>query len=254
MKRNQMTVLILSITVILTLGIFLSFYWSFLGISDGATEITLPSEKPTAPTGVSEESPIEKVEITTKNVQRVIASMSRPESCSFDSKVTLYYHGGSTSWENDHSIKNGYTKTEQYNAAGALVKHVITGNGMIFIWRPGGDARYWSGHLGEETPDTVQMIPTYEDIVTLNPSEIIDANYESVDGSNCIYVKALDTKFQYTDEYWISLDYGLLIRAVTKSKEEIIYEMKVGAISTSLVDDKVFLLPNNTLAMDVTVS
>ncbi|MCX7615393.1 MAG: hypothetical protein N2Z65_06530 [Clostridiales bacterium] len=254
MKRNKMTILILSITVVLILGIFLSFYLSYLGISDGDTKITLPSDKTIVPATSPEEMPIEKVEITTANVQRVIASMSRPNSYSFDSDVTLYYSGGNTSWKNHHSAKNGYTKTEQYNENGILMKHVITGNGKIFIWRPGGDARYYSGHLGDETSDSVQRIPAFEDIVNRDPSEIQEAKYVNIDGNNCIYVRAQDKTLQYTDEYWISLDYGLLIQNVTKSKEKMIYKMKVSNISITPVDDKTFLLPNNTLAMDVTVS
>ncbi len=250
MKRNKLTVLILAITTVLSLGIFFSFYWSLFGVSDEDPGIVLPVDGETTAPEPGTGTPVEKVEITKENVQRVIASMSRPETCSYQSRVTLYSSTGSTSWKNNHYVKNGYTKTEQYNASGTLIKHIITGKGMIYVWRPGGDARYWSGHLGDANSDTEQRIPTYEDIVNRDPSELLDAKYVSYNGGNCIYVKAGDPELEYVDEYWISLDYGLLIHAVTSLGEQVIYEMELGGISTDAVSDNVFLLPNNKLVTE----
>ncbi|MDP4109256.1 MAG: hypothetical protein Q8878_04430 [Bacillota bacterium] len=257
MKRNKMTLPILSVALVLILGVFASFYWSFLVGSDNTSGIALPSGNTDSPSGngEKEEASVQKIEITKENAASVIASMARPKSCSFNSKVSIFSDTGSLTFTNNHYIKNGYAKTVQNSESGAVSKNIITGGGMIFIWRPGsGDARYYSGRLGESTPDSEQMIPTYEDIVKLPSSAIIEANYAKYGDYNCIYVKAKNPVLKYIDEYWVSLDYGLLIHSVTTSGSRKIYEMDVDEIRTEEVGDSVFLLPNNKLAMDVTAS
>jgi hypothetical protein len=92
--------------------------------------------------------------------------------------------------------------------------------------------------------DRLQRIPTYEDILALDPSAIREAGCTLTDeGEWRILVAAENRDFGYLDIYYISLETGLLVAAEQWAGDTRIYAMTAGKADLSAPDDQLLLLP-----------
>lgn len=254
MREHKTAILSIVTVMVVIIGLFVGIYWSSQSFGGDPHEIMLPGEVETVSTETAQyaslNEELEKIEINADNVQKIIASMARPENYSCKTEIKLFYSGGEMLMKNEHFVMEGYQKTEQQNELGVVEKHIISGKGTVFIWKPG-EKQYYRSNIGEITADDMRVVPTYEDIADYPKSSIVDAGYAVLNGQNCIMVEAVDQDTGYEETYYISLDSGLLVEADKKHQGEEVYSMKMSDLVLGGVSESVFLLPNNVLAMDV---
>ena len=97
----------------------------------------------------------------------------------------------------------------------------------------------------------MQMIMTYEDLLTLTSDEIISASFITYENQGCIYVVAQPMDLGYQTQYWISTESGLLLAGQAKKDGVVFYTARVSALSIGNQDDTVFRLPDGTLPMNI---
>ncbi len=164
------------------------------------------------------------VEVSTRTVQSLIASLTRYESYSRSVTVEYYAAGqlvGSVSaqvW-----VDGGWTRSDLTLPSGR-VEHAIVGDGQIWLWYDRESAVY-TGPAETAAADLLQRLPTYEDVLALDKSSITAAGYVERDGLPCIYVEAGPTQLGYVERYWISEASGLLMASETEKDRELVYTM-----------------------------
>ena len=186
------------------------------------------------------------VEVTAETVQLVVASLSRYESYS-RSVSASYFQDGETLGTITAQVwaDGGWVRTDTTLVSG-VVECSIVGDGQIWLWYDGEDEVY-QAPASLQSADLSQRLPTYEDVLELDPSGITAADYVERDGQNCIYVEFSQEELGYLYRYWISVDSGLLVAAETEAEGEVVYTMSSHGVTSPLSDSQErFVLPDGT--------
>ena len=189
------------------------------------------------------------IDITKENVQDVIAATLQRKNQYYRELSVKRFFGpdeetqGAT-WTVFIWNDGEYSKTAIMSAEGSM-KYSLMAEGKKYTWY--GSEKKWSTSFDNDT-DFEQNIPTYEDVLTLDPKDIVQAAYETKLGSNCIFVERLVAELDYLERYWISTDSGLLVASETVKKEtgELTYRMEENMMQ-DLKPDTAFTLPDGTV-------
>lgn len=187
------------------------------------------------------------VEVTAETVQLVVASLSRYESYS-RSVSASYFQDGETLGTITAQVwaDGGWVRTDTTLVSG-VVECSIVGDGQIWLWYNGEDEVY-QAPASLQSADLTQRLPTYEDVLELDPSGITAADYVERDGQECIYVEFQGTETGYRYRYWISVSSGLLIAAETEADGDVVYSMTSHQVTSPLSErDGLFVLPDGTV-------
>lgn len=191
------------------------------------------------------------LEVTPTTVQKVIATISRYES--YSRTMTITY-----TWENEVSSitaqiweDNGWKHT-QVSLPNENVECSITGNESFWLWYEDslGNTlgQIIKGSIQNISSDLMQRLPTYEDILLLDPEEITDAGYVEYNGQPCIYVEAVQEELGYIYRYWVSETSGLLMATETEKLGVIVYRMSSNEVISPFPGNKdAFILPDGTV-------
>lgn len=242
MERRNRNFLVILIAVVIAIAVFASFG---LSLFYGPTpEIVLPTPLPTGQgqTGETGQGGGVRVEVTPTTVQSVIAALSRLES--YSRTVTTTLAGISVSarvW-----VDGGWTRTDLTLPAGRGA-HTIVGDGKVWRWYDGDrEARVWSADGGSADVEG-QRIPTYEDVLDLEPESITAAGYEEKNGMDCVFVSVEVAEPAQVERYWVSADNGLLVAAETESGGEVVWSMTATVPEIPVSASASFALPDGTV-------
>lgn len=245
MEEKKRTLLAVAISCIILLAVAYSFGLNFLRSTPEVIVANTDTENDqTEDPGTSEHHTGIPIEVTPETVQSVIAAMSRYRS--FSRTVEIRYSwDGYVYGEVTARIRSdgGWSRCDTTLASG-LVEHSILGDGGLWYWYD--DAtEYLKVPTGERSEDLVQYIPTYEDVLEADISEIQAANYQEKDGVPCIYAELYRPEMDYTERYWISVTSGLLVAAETEKDGQIVYTMSSGDMVSPLAGGQdAFVLPD----------
>ena len=242
MKRfSSLTVAVIA-TLVLLAGILL-FLASPLAARKTA-EVHLPELQERIPehTGAAVPQELTQVEVNPGTVQAVVATLSRPDSYSRALQVFSFWADGGRTAEIRVWVRNGAVRL---NIVGAEreVNYLLDGDTLTLWYGSDMDRRYTYTGADARLGDSIQRIPTYEDILALDPACIRDAGCTCTeDGKWRILITAEDPVYHYLDIYYISLDTGLLVGAEQWDGDTLIYRMTAGEADLSAPSDQLFLL------------
>ena len=249
MEKGNKMVLALLITVVILVAVFSSFGLNLF--SGGTPEVVLPT---ISPSGAGD--PVQSgepggsgdlvVEVTPQNVQSVVATLARPES--YYREVTL-----ETFWGESASaavtaqvwVDKGYTRIDTALSTG-MVEHTIIGDGRRYRWYDN-EREWFETDAGEKDADLMQRIPTYEDILALDPAAITAAGYGEKGDLDCVYVEVADEELGYLERYWVSVERGLLVAAETLKGERTVMRVSAYSVEIPVRSGNVFTLPDGTV-------
>ena len=183
------------------------------------------------------------VEVAPSTVQAAIATLDRPEVYRRTLTIEQIWSGGSRSYEIAETVRGGWTRTDRTMPDGR-VRHTITGPEDVYIWY-NSETSVYHGPAGEITADNELPIPTYEEILDLDPETITAADYRELLGEACIYTEAQTG--DYTLRYWVSVENGLLVSAEKLAGEETVYSMTALAVDQTEPTAADFTLPDGTV-------
>ena len=191
------------------------------------------------------------LEVTPSTVQKVIATISRYESYSRTMTIT-YTWGNQVSAISAQIWEDSGWRHTQVSLASGDTECAITGNGQFWLWYEDVhgkvSGRILKGSIENVTSDLMQRLPTYEDILLLDPEQITDAGYVEYNGQPCIYVEAEQSELGYLYRYWVSETSGLLMATETEKQGTVVYRMISNeVISPFSGNENAFILPDGTL-------
>lgn len=242
MERRNQNILIGLIAVVIVIAVFSSFGLALF--TSPTPTITLPTPTPvvTDYVGDIEQEEGTRVEISPATVQSTISALSRIES--YYRTVTTTLVGSETTvrvW-----VDRGWSLSELTLASGAVV-HTIVGDGQVWRWY-GDDTGVASWQADSASGDVEsQRIPTYEDVLALDPELITAAGYEERDGYLCVFVEADVPEIGQRERYWVSADSGLLAAAETEFGGEVVWSMTTTIPEIPVPTTAAFVLPDGTV-------
>lgn len=193
------------------------------------------------------------VDVTPATVQSVIASLTKYSSYSRSVSVTYRWDGESSGTLSAQVwADGGWVYTETALPTG-LTECSVVGEGAIWIWyaedpeNVRSNVRVYTGSAQTGAEDLTQRIPTYEDVLALDPEEISSAGYELWEGQSCVYVETTPDELGCVRRFWVSESSGLLMAAQTEQEGLIVYEMSSGAVMSPMEQGtRAFTLPAGT--------
>lgn len=213
------------------------------------SHIALPSPSASAsPSGSGAGEDVDAVirlEVTPETVQAVVETLRRPERYTRRITVERLWSGGSGTRSITASVSGKVTRTDGTEPDGR-VRHSITDGETTYIWYDA-EETYFSGAAGDISADQEQSIPTYENILDLNQTGIVQADYRIFSGEECIFVETAADELGYVQRYWVSVGSGLLIGAERLQKGETVYRMAAQPVSETLPTAADFVLPDGTI-------
>lgn len=239
------------------LGILaLAFLSLRLGWFDRETAPVLLPETTSSPhdgEGASGTGSLVSVSVTPETVQAVIATLARPDSYSRQLRVESRWEDGSRVWLVDTWQKGASSRIRIRPEDGKGVeKNILTRDGELTIWYGDSEETFRREADGLVSADALQMIPTYEDVLALEPERIEAAGYVQQGDAWRIMVAAREEQTGYVTSYYISIETGLLESAERRDGERLIYSMAAQPSDLAAPEDEVFLLPGELPAEELT--
>ncbi len=249
MKKSNLPAMAALCSAILFGGIFLGIYVPS-HLSRSNYEIVLPEDREEnqllQQTQESQELThiFTDIQVTVENVQDVIRSLERPVFYSLCIQSTLYYGDNSANRICRQYVKNGYSRVDDYGSGTGIESCSIFGNSGYYTWKYGSYV-YHHATQPQGRADMLAMLPTYEEVLDLDPEEITDARIENLNYEPCIRVSAKKND-QYSYTYVVSAETGLLSQAIYYKNGEKIREVTTSEFSEDVLDDSYFELPDGT--------
>ncbi|MBP5166143.1 MAG: hypothetical protein ILP09_02670 [Oscillospiraceae bacterium] len=243
-NRRRITVFAIISAVLIAVSVLLALVFTNNG---GTAELILPdTQQPSSGSDDpgAENAPL-SAEVTPRTVQAVIRTLSRPDSYSRSVVVESSWEGGSAQYRINSRVKGGKVRLSVESDGWDEVKNILLTEDEITVWY-GSDTslRYTAprpyGDSGPGLGDELGMIPTYEDVLELDPDRINDAAYVQRDGWK-IMVATTDEITGYDRYYYVSVDTGLLEAAEAFDGERRVYLMQAGAAELNAPDDSLFI-------------
>ena len=252
MKRKPGSVKTAGVVIAATLLVVCVLVAAFLASTRSGTRdtITLP-EAGTAPSPGSDQEVESEIflEVDRENIRQVLDAMGRPEA--YHQVLTV-----SKFWDSDSS-----RQTVEFWQSGERVrariqddsrtKHLLTDGQQLWVWYEGETAARQLALDGTITLDDLTGIPTYETLVALEPSEIAEAGFVTLDemeGLNCLYLRSVDG--EQADRYWVDANTQLLCRADSQADGALVYQLEQTACEVFTPGDatleSMFTLPDGT--------
>ena len=191
---------------------------------------------------------LRRVEITIENVQAVIAVLERPTSYSRSIIAQSFWEGGNATFMFSVSIHNDLTSISS-TMNNELIRRIIITHDRQYIWYSD-EAVVFVGSIGSLTDSTRiadqwHMLPSYEDVLNIDPIMITDAGVVDFEGIESIFITYRSPLLGYLRTYYISIFHGLLVGAeVIDRYGEIVFTVRADA--PQAVDIEAFFLPDGT--------
>ena len=186
------------------------------------------------------------VEVSTRTVQSLIASLTRYES--YSRSITVEYYGGEKTFGMVSAqvwVDGGWTRTDLTLSSGRI-EHAIVGDGQLWLWYDREETVY-TGPAENLSADLLQRLPTYEAVLELEQDSITAAGYVERDGLPCVFVEAVTPELNYVERYWISETGGLLMAAETEKDGALIYALSSREVVSPMEQTAgIFALPDGT--------
>jgi hypothetical protein len=228
----------------------------YLGRTDEIITLPEPAHTPNEPNEQNGHvfNALDMVEITPETVQAVILyTLTRPEIYSRNVQIRTYWEDGDITYNIHTAVSGALTAIRSQPSVGNEKRIIIT-NEHIYIWYRGDTVPFISNVLTPDdwirTADEWRMLITYEDVINLNPDDIIDAGHIVYGDEDCIYVIYLSPLFGYMRTYYVSIYSGLVIAAEERdSNGRLVYLMTARAADIGEVDIGMFTLPDSTVIL-----
>lgn len=248
MEPKKRLMIVLAVTILILGAILASFGRSILSL-DPPPVILPSSDSVVVPSSgefpAPEDTPYQRVEVTTETVQDVIATLSRSDSFYRELTIETFWgeHGSVVQVRN--WTDGDWSHSRSVLPSGAI-RHDLVGNSTLYYWYDG-SSRYLSAPADDFTADLAQRIPTYETVLSQDPASITEAGYDLRDEFPCVYVATENKELDLVTRFWVSVDSGLLISAEQEQHGQLVYRMtSYGHVQYPCPSNVSFMLPDGT--------
>lgn len=206
--------------------------------------VLLPSPVPTDSSAGTSAAPYvpETLAVTPETVQTVIATLHRAEDYSRTLTVSDFWSGGSRSRSISIWARGDWLRLDIRTEGERTQEHVLLKDGKRYLWYSDADGVF-RGEAGDGDHDAFQTIMTYEKVLAIPVSDILEARYGDHEGIPCIIVRFRSGELGYESECCIDPSTGLLMGENCYDGDLLIYSMQSTAPELAVPDDAMFAEP-----------
>ncbi len=230
------------VLIVLALAALGALAWTLApGRTPDTPPVVLSAAPVRSPVPAREETAVDTIiDVTPETVKTVIGTLRRAERYSRTLTVQSFWNGGSAVTEIDVRVWDGSTRLSIREPAGQ--KQVLLRDGEAWIWYD--DPRSaWHGSAREGDTDAYQMLLTYEDVLSLDSDNILEAGFIPYQGENCIFVRYTGGLLGYENLCYISDATGLLMGTETFDGDVLVYAMHSSPPDLTAPDPEDFKIP-----------
>lgn len=180
--------------------------------------------------------------VTPETVQAAIATLQRPDAYSRTLQVRDFWSGGSRGRSISMWVQGDALRLSVQTEGSSISQQLLLRGGEQWIWYSDDPAVFRSA-AREENADAYQSIITYEKVLELPVSDILDADYRSFGDLPCIFVRFRSGELGYESECLIDPATGLLMAEYCYDGETLLYSMESSLPELSVPDESVFSAP-----------
>ena len=239
-----------------------AFSLLFIAIAVGVMLITSRADREIEPVALpvttettdapakNEPDALNRVEVTTGTVQAVILTLNRPHTYNREIRIESYWENGQAEYDISVAVIGNKTSLRVQPSSGGEKRIIITPD-KLYIWYAG-DCTPYIGLIdpsGDELKQTDewQMLFSYEDILDMEISDIIDAGYTEYGDEDCIFVEYRSPLLGYIRRYYVSIALGLVTGAEEHDENgSLVYAMTSGECRINAPDSEAFILQDGT--------
>lgn len=254
MEQKNRLMIVIAVTILILGAILTSFGKTLLSFNP--PEVVLPSgpsdhsAASSSSDAASEDDPFQRVAVTPKTVQSVIATLDRSDSFYRELTVETFWGDRSTTTQVSSWTDGGWTHSRLVLPSGAI-RHDLVDGKTLYYWYEG-SSRYLTTDASKDAADLSQHIPTYETVLDLDTKSISDAGYDLRGDLPCVYVETEDPKLKLLTRFWVSVESGLLISAEQEQEGQLVYRMtSYGPAQYPCPSNASFALPDRTVLHSV---
>lgn len=247
MKKRSTTALIAAMAVVAA-GVFVSFFLSFSN-QDAEHVITLPGQG----SAVIDTSPeieesnrqmIQTITVDASNIQAVVASLSRPETYQCQSELRYFYRDTQAVMRSQLWKQGSLIRTSELAEDGQAGQQALLTDSWVYLWN--GDTPYARYARQESDADLYSLTPTYEDLLLVEPGDILAGEVCDVDGQMCLFVRSRDRLTGEEEQWYVLVENGLLLYAEGTLDGAATYRYQLSELLLEQPEPSVFLLPDGT--------
>ncbi len=247
--KNWKPLLIAAVAAVAVVALLLVLFFSG-GQSAAEQTIVLPepsaAEKP--PQSQPEPPSAQLYEITRENVQSVLEkSVARPASYHQSMQLSILAGSAQRTQSVELWVEGSLIRAQITDAF--ETKTILANADTLYLWYDD-EAPITLARSESMGADALAGIPSYESILALSAAQITQAAFVTLTEpeADCIYVSAQEEQLQ--QEYWVSLESGLLCKQMMLCEGELVYLMEQTALEIFPEHDEaladVFCLPDGT--------
>ena len=174
-----------------------------------------------------------------QTVHKDVAAIESPENYYMSVAVTTYWGGVGYTSESEFWHDGDQSRVRIFRADGSIRNCLYTPE-SVFIWYEGSNQLY-TGAAGEFSAENEIMLYPYETVLEVNSGQITQANYNTYDGTDCIYVRMMEE--ETVTDLWIGTESGLLLCCERYVDGQVVYSMVLNELSVGAVDESAFTHP-----------
>ncbi len=237
MKKRTRLLIILLLALTAAVIIYALF---FMGQGVETSHVALPTPGESGGVEATPAPGYDLAELTTENVQSVLAELNRAESYSCTVTIEDFWDGGSSTSELQVWVSGGRTRIR--SAIGGSTRNVLVSDGMLYIWSDSISGVYAEPYSG--SADAWMRSITYEDVLDVPVENILSAGYQQYSGIDCIHCRYTDPETGYINVIYVAVGSGLLMGAETYDGS-LIYRMDATTFELGTPDESLFEAPES---------
>lgn len=247
MKKRSTMALIAAMFVV-AVGIFISFFLS--SNQNNSYTISLPGQgsaeiDTSHEIGDNNRDQIKTITITAENIQAVVASLQRPESYHCQLSTIYYYRDTQTTMRSELWRAADRIRISQFTAEGQAAQQALLTENWVYLW---GDSATYSRYARQEGDgDLYSRIPSYEDLIKMDASQILVGELREQDGALCLYAETQDLLTNEIEHWYILVENGLLLQVSGAIDGVNTYSCYLTSLTFEDAEDTLFVLPDGTL-------
>jgi hypothetical protein len=170
-------------------------------------------------------------DISFDTVKELISDVEMPESYYWYFKSTIYSSKKSRSYEGIMKFDKGNYRIELYSDSGDLEKTVIEDSGIISVQTYSGNANIAEFSASSTTVFAEAGVPSASAFIE-SDGEIYSYSLIESEYGTLLYAEFESKKdnFSQTEQYYISLDYGIVVRADCYENGVLVYSLKTASL------------------------
>ena len=236
-RSRRMLIVALACTAVVIVLLFLAF---LIGQKNTRTEQIILPEAPAQPEQTSTAEPEEPdlLQVSKENALDVLKSLPAPTAYHRVLNITICSDSAKLEQNAEIWMSRDTLRADIVSSYDA--KHLLTDGKTLHLWYDGG-APVEIPLTEDISADDLVGIPEYETVFSLPERSILEAELVEMEqngGSGSVFVSTING--EVTQNYWISLDTGILFRQEMQVAGKMVYTMEQTALEILAESDEAF--------------